>query len=467
MAKQLDTLDATAQARLVKSGEITSLELVEAAIARIEERDPQVNALCVSDFAMARDRAKGALTGAFAGVPFLVKDLIPYPGLRYSLGSRLFAQGVPALASAYSKRLDDAGLVVLGKSTTSELGLLGSTETLLAGRTHNPWGPNLSAGGSSGGAAAAVASGMVPMAHASDGGGSIRIPASMNGLFGFKPGSRRIAGAGVEDMDGLVVEHCVSWSVRDSARLFALTENSASDSDSEYSPVGFVEGPSSKRLRIGYYSDTLMGEAPSASVLSALGETIALCRELGHEVFEIAPPAIVGRAVSDGFFTMAGAGITQLAAMMEPIVGRSLGGDDLEPFTLSLLEWFGTLSETDVAAALAAGKRAGSSMRSYLEDFDVLLCPTIPDEPHEFGWLSPSLDRETILARTERLAGYTAIHNMAGVPAMSVPLAVSPEGLPIGSHFAAKVGSEATLFALAYELEQARPWSCGLPFFSR
>ncbi len=455
-------LDATAQAELVSKGEVTPRELVDAAIQRIEERDSEVHALCARDWDAARTRADSELTGPFAGVPFLIKDLIPYPGLKYSLGSRLFAQGVPALASEYTKRLDGSGLVVLGKTTTSELGLLGSTETLLEGPTRNPWREGLSSGGSSGGAGAAVAAGMVPMAHASDGGGSIRIPAAMHGRFGFKPGRRRTVGAGTEDMNGLVAEHCVSWSVRDSARLLSVTERGPEASSY---PIGFVHGPSSERLRIGVYRTTLMGEEASAEVLAAFEETVTLLRELGHEVVDCAAPKVDGKKVSNGFFAMAGAGIQQLATMMEPMLGREVGEGDLEPFTLELWSWFQSLSEADAAAAHGGLEEVGGQMREFLNGYDVALCPTIPDEPHEIGWLDPKLSRETLLARTERLAGFTAIHNIAGVPAMSVPLAQSSAGLPVGSHFAAPIGQEARLLALAYELEEARPWRNRLPCF--
>ena len=456
-------MDATAQAKLVANGEATPEELVDAAIQRIEELEPTTNALSARDWELARARSRETLGGPFSGVPFLVKDLIPYPGLRYALGSRLFAKGIPALASDYSKRLDAAGLVVLGKTATSELGLLGSTETLLQGATRNPWREGLSSGGSSGGACAAVASGMVPMAHASDGGGSIRIPASMHGLFGLKPSRRRTVGAGTEDMNGLVAEHCASWSVRDSARLLAATERSAG----ELPPIGFVDGPSSRRLKIAVYRTTLMGQEPSSDVASAFEHTVSLCRELGHEVMEVGAPPIDGRKVSSGFFTMAGAGIVALAEMMEPVLGRPLAGEDLEPFTIELWEWYKGLASDEVAAAYSGLEEVGAQMRDYASGYDVLLCPTIPDEPHEIGWIAPTLSKEVLLERTERLAGYTAVHNIAGMPGMSVPLALSAAGLPVGSHFSAPVGQDAILLGLAYELEAARPWAQRLPFFGK
>lgn len=189
MTQELFRLDATAQAELVRTGEVSALELLDATVARIEQLEPRVHALAAHDFDAARRRAALAPEGPLGGVPFLVKDLVAYPGLRHAMGARLFALNVPTEGSPYTERLDAAGLIVFGKTTVSELGLLGSTETRLEGVTRNPWDLARSAGGSSGGAAAAVASGMVPLAHASDGGGSIRGPAAMNGLFGFMPSS--------------------------------------------------------------------------------------------------------------------------------------------------------------------------------------------------------------------------------------------------------------------------------------
>lgn len=459
MTIDLSRLDATAQADLVARGEVTSLELVDAAIARIEALEPRVHALASTDFEGARTRARSAPEGSFGGVPFLAKDLLAVPGQRWSMGSRLFAQNVATEGSPFTARLDAAGLVVLGKTTTSELGLLGSTETRLAGVTRNPWDATRSATGSSGGAAAAVASGMVPMSHASDGGGSIRIPASACGLFGLKPSRGRCVPAGASDLNGLLSEHCVSRTVRDSARLLSVLE----DTHSALPRVGLVEGPSRRRLRIGAYAPTLVGASPVPSVARALEKTVALCRELGHEVTEIPPPAIDGRAVGDAFFTTAGAAMSTMVQQMSALFGRAIGEEDLEPFTLALIEWYRGRGAGAAERATSAIEALGASMRRYLEGYDVVLCPTMPCEAPPLGFLAPDLPFQTIFENMATLAGYTAIHNMAGVPAMSVPLFRSPEGLPIGSHFAAPLGAEATLLALAYELEAASPWIDAYP----
>lgn len=452
-------LDATAQAALVRDGELSALELVDAAIARIEALEPELHALSSHDFDAARERARGELGGPLAGVPFLAKDLLGVPGLPHRFGSRLFAQQVANEHSPYSAALDAAGLNVLGKTTTSELGLMGSTETLLEGATHNPWDLSLSAAGSSGGSAAAVAARLVPMAHASDGGGSIRIPAGVNGVFGLKPSGERMRTSGPGDMNGLVIDHCVSVSVRDSALLLSLTERD----DGPLTPVGFVDGPVPRRIRIGAYHQTLMGAEPSAANREAFEKTVALCESLGHEVVVTDPPPIAGPDVSRAFFTMAGFQLTQLSAMVAPMLGRPPGPDELEPLTLALMAWFAEQPADAFEKAMATLTTAAAAMTDYLAEVDVTLCPTIPVDPYPLGSLTPTMSREAFLERTEALAGYTPIHNFAKAPAMSVPLFQSAAGLPVGSHFAASPGAEATLLSLAYELEAAAPWADRLP----
>ncbi|MDY7233144.1 amidase [Hyalangium rubrum] len=459
----LSRLDAVAQASLVSRGELSALELVDAAIRRIEALEPSIHALASHDFTAARARAAQKPSGPLAGVPFLLKDLLPYPGQRCAMGSRLFRSNMAREGSPYTERLDAAGLITLGKSTTSEFGLLGSTETLLEGVTHNPWDLTRSATGSSGGAAAAVASGMVPLAHASDGGGSIRIPAAACGLFGFMPGRGRLVSTGQALPFDLLRDHCVSRSVRDSALLLSLTEEVGGKAGP---PVGYVDRPLARRLRIGFYSRTIMGDAPDPEVAKALERTIALCTELGHELIEAPPPEFDGPTLSTGFFAISAAALTEVAATMKGMLGRPVGPEDFEPFTLSLIDWYRGLPSDTFSRAMVSFEDAGHRMRSYLDGYDVVLCPTVPVAPFALGTLSPELDRETLIRRTEKLAGYTPIHNIAGVPAMSVPLFTASAGWPIGSHFAARRGEEATLLGLAYQLEQAAPWRDRWPSIS-
>jgi amidase len=382
------------------------------------------------------------------------------------MGARLFAGNVAGAGSPFTERLDAAGLVALGKSATSELGLLGSTETLLEGVTHNPWDLSLSAAGSSGGAAAAVASGMVPLAHANDAGGSIRIPASVTGLFGFKPSrGRTVAASEVQTEFGdLVSDHCISRSVRDSALFLSITE--AVGPQAPFPEVGWVQGPSPRRLRVGVWSRTLMGTEPEPEPRRALDEAAALLARLGHHVEHVAPPTIDGAAVSNGFFTLAGATLGGFFETLRPMLGRAVGAGDLEPFTLELVAHAKRLPPEALARAVGALRAAGKQYLEAIAAHDVVLTPTLATEPWRLGWLSPCLSRVELVRRTEQAVGYTPIHNIAGCPAMSVPLHVTPSGLPIGAHFAAAPGAETSLLALAYELEEAAPWADRWPPYS-
>lgn len=455
-------LDALGMARLVKDGEVTARELMGCALSQVTAQRNPINAVAFVDEARALERAARATEGPFQGVPFLVKELLNYPGLRAGMGSRLFEQHIPTESSAYTQRLDDAGLVVFGNSTSSEFGLLGSTESMSHGPTRNPWNPAYSAGGSSGGSAAAVATGVVPLAHASDGGGSIRVPASLCGLFGFMPSAGRCVSAGNRGtLAELLGEHCVSRSVRDSAALLAATE--ATGAEARYQPIGFCHEPGMRRLRIGYYTRTLVGARPEPEVEASLEDVVELCRGLGHKLEPTSGPAVDGKAISDAFFTLAGGTLVEMAKAMEPILGRSPGPEDLEPFTLDLIRWYREQETGAIKRTMAALQSAAQQMYRFAERFDVLLCPTLAGLPKPLGFLSPQLGREELMARTEAYAGYTPIHNMTGMPAMSVPLSSSPQGLPIGSHFAALPGNDAVLLGLAYELEAAAPWVERLP----
>jgi len=450
----LARLDAVAQAELVSRGELTALDLLEACRRRLELVDPLLHSVVTSDFEAARARAERGLSGPLAGVPFLFKDLCAYPGLRCALGSRLFARNVATSGSAFTDRVDAAGLLTVGKSACSELGLIGSTETLLEGVTHNPWGLTLSASGSSGGAAAAVCAGIVLLAHASDGGGSIRGPAASAGVFGFKPSRGRTlpSSATPSEFDTLLSDGCISRSVRDAALFLSLVE-----SRGILPALGHVREPSGRKLRIGYSTTTLIGTEPDAECLRALEASVGLCRTLGHSV-EPAPRArIDGRALSLAYFTFAGRSLAGMVAMLEPTLGRPVGSEDLEPFTRELIAAAGTPRARDIDVRGSFE----SATRGYLEasaGYDVLLTPTYATPPWQLGWLSPLLGRDELIARTERAVCYTPIHNIVGCPAMSVPLYWTADELPIGSHFAAAVGREDVLLGLAYELEQARPW---------
>jgi amidase len=453
--------DALGLAELVVKKEITPDDLMACALEMTALTKDSINAVAYYDSALGEKKAKKPVKGLFQGVPFLVKDLLMYPGLRSSMGSRLFSQNFVKTGSAYTKKIDSSGLMTFGNTTTSEFGLTGSTETILNGITKNPWDPAYSAAGSSGGSAAAVSSGIVPMAHASDGGGSIRYPASVCGLFGFKPSKDRCAPSmEIENiLSQINSEHCITKTVRDSAAFLSVTEQNGRDAI--FPPIGFIREPDNRCLRIGIYTKTLSGQNPDQEVLEAIEYTAGLCEDLGHEVIPAPLPDIGGgKTYSNGFFITAGFWLLNLVDMMEQALDQKITSNDLEPFTLELMQWTKEMKPTARQKALTDLNSAGLRMMKFAKHFDVLLCPTIALPPQKLGFLSPKLDRKTLIERTERYIGYTPIHNSPanGMCAMSVPLFWGTSGMPIGSHFAALPGREQTLISLAYQLESAAPW---------
>lgn len=463
---RLARLDATAQTTLVERRELTPLDLLAAAQRRYEAINPLVRAIVSVDFDAARERAgrsEGGSPRLFAGVPFACKDLLMVPGMRCAFGSRLLARNVANAGSPLTKKLDEAGLVTFAKTSTSEFGLLGSTETLADGITHNPWNLSLSAAGSSGGAAAAVAAGLVALAHASDGGGSVRIPAGANGVFGFKPSRGRTAPSAptTSSFDALVSDGCVSRSVRDAARWLRAVQSD----ECALEPLPTSAAQRAPRLRIALALRSLMGTEPSSEVRRAIEQTAQLCRELGHTVIEDdvltreADDSSNGRALSDAFFAGAGLSLGAMCAMFSTMLGREPGPEELEPFTLAVIAHARTLGAEAPAMVRRTFERCAARYLDATQHYDVILTPVIAQRPWQLGWLSPLLSREELLRRTESAVCYTPIQNVAGCPAMSVPLCWADDETPIGSHFAAAPGRDSSLLSLAFELEQARPWA--------
>ncbi|MFP2925704.1 amidase [Pyxidicoccus sp. 3LG] len=455
----LARLDGVAQAELLSRGEVSADELFDACQARIDALNPLLRAVVT----VARESPRTSKPGPFSGVPFLVKDATAWPGLRWSMGSRLFSANVARQQTPYGRRLEESGLVCAGKSATSEFGLLSSTETLLEGVTHNPWDLACSTGGSSGGSAAAVAAGLVPLAHANDGGGSIRVPASACGVFGFKPGRGRTVPASFSSSDfgDMTSDHCISRSVRDSALFLSVTEDRSGGT-----PVGFVREPVARKLRIATWTRTMMGAEPELPARRAHDEAVALLVELGHTVETIPPPAFEGSSLADAFFLVAGAAVAGIIDTVDRTRDVPVQTDELEPFTWELVEAFLEYGPDALPHSRAAFARAVQAYSEATRGYDVVLTPTVATGPWRLGHLSPVLSREALLQRTARAIGYTPIHNIAGCPAMSVPLHFPDDGLPIGTHFAAAPGADALLLGLAYQLEQARPWKERWPPYS-
>lgn len=449
-ADEFSGMDAMAQASLVRKKKVSSLELVDAAITRIESVNGQVNAVVTEFFDMARAAAKGKLPDSpLSGVPYLIKDLDDVKGTRHTSGSRLFASVISEKTSPVPESALRAGMVVLGKTNTPEFGLLGTTEGLLLGACHNPWNLGHSTGGSSGGAAAAVASGMLPVAHASDGGGSIRIPASACGVFGMKP-SRGRMNIGLKMAADIGVENCVSRTVRDSAMVFSLSEDAG-----PLKPVGFISGPSKKRLKIAFGTMNYYGKEPHEDVKAAVEATAKLCAGLGHEIVEAKNP-VDGDAFIDAFLTVWASGPAELVALAK---SKGLKPEDvLEPWTIGLAEFYARKPKDSLQTSLAFFAQAERQVNAFMANYDAWLTPVLQTPAPKLGQQAPTVDFDTLYERTVQYVSYTPLHNVAGTPAMSVPLGFAKDGLPIGSQFAAAMGGEGLLYALAHELEAAQPW---------
>jgi len=459
--------DALSLAALVRSGRATPAELLDAALARQAEVDPAIHSIVIPMVDEARAAIRSGLPeGPFHGVPFLLKDLhVLYAGVRTTNGCRFFADDVPDHDSELVTRYKRAGLVIFGKTASPEFGLTTTTESLLFGQTHNPWSHAHSAGGSSGGAAAAVAAGILPAAHASDGGGSIRIPASCCGLFGLKPSRGRMPfgpDAG-EGWSGMSTMHAVTRSVRDSAALLDAT--AGADLGAPYHapprarPYLDEVGAPPGRLRIALLRESFNGSPTHPDCVAAVDSAAGLCGELGHRVEEAVIRVDVPALGAASQSIMAGNLLATLEDRGQQL-GRSFGRDDVESFTFIMTEAVRKRGASDYARAIRTIHTLGRQIERFLQDYDLILTPTMAVPPQKLGVLSLSNpDLETYIRSVTATVGYTQVFNASGHPAMSVPLHWSQEGLPIGVQFAARLGDEAALFRLAAQLESARPWA--------
>jgi amidase len=461
-------LDATAQAELVRRKQVKPIELVEAAIARIERLNPQLNAVILPLYDDARRAASaGNLPdGPFRGVPYLIKDLLAsYAGARMTGASAFTRDYVAPKDSELVRRLKRAGLIIVGKTNTPELGILPTAEPKLFGATRNPWNLERTTGGSSGGSAAAVAAGLVPAAHANDGGGSIRIPASCCGLFGLKPTRGRVPlGPDLGDiMNGLVAEHAVTRSVRHSAALLDAVAGPEPGDPHEAPPPArpFAQeiGTSPGKLHIGFTAKAPTGVPVHADCVRAVEEAAKLCVELGHHVEEAAPE-INGEMYLDVFIKVWAAGVAWSVAIAEYETRRTARSEDFEPLTWALVEMGRKLPAPQYLVAWTALQGLARRIAQFFVHHDIWLTPTLALPPVPLGHFdSPPSDPLAGLRRATEFVPFTPFANITGQPAMSVPLFWNAEGLPIGSHFVARFGDEATLFRLAAQLEQARPWA--------
>ncbi|MFZ4875895.1 amidase [Janthinobacterium sp. Mn2066] len=463
--------DGLGLARLVRDGEVRADELHKLAQHALSIVNPRINAV-VEHWPAGNESI--AANAPFAGVPFLIKDIaVTMAGKRVEYGSRLAAGHVAQADSCLMTKFRQAGLVTLGRTSTPEMAFATTTEPVLTGATRNPWNLALSAGGSSGGAAAAVAAGIVPLAHATDAAGSIRVPAASTGLFGLKPSRGRVSNG--PDMDeifsGLGVQLGLSRSVRDSAALLDAVQGgaagepyvTAAPGHGWLSQVGVEPG----KLRIGVLRDAWNGARPMPQISAALDATVRLLEGLGHQV-EAANPVL---GVSWEAFVLANARIwcANLVGWIDGLAqqhGRAVSFDTLEAATLACYRYGKTVSAVDFVAALAVRNTVTRHSGAFFAQYDVLLTPTLPDLPWQLGRYAENEDQLDGIGWTARLfehSPYTPLANVAGLPAMSVPLAMSADGVPIGMQFMAGYGADGVLLRLAGQLERAAPWSARRP----
>src|SRR5213593_1570651 len=456
--------DALGLAELVRRRRVSPGELLEAAIERVAARNPAINAVTMPLYDYGRAAiAAGLPDGPFTGVPFLMKDLTAsIAGVKMTRSSRFFADAPPPAAdSEHVTRLKRAGLVIFGRTNTCELGLSLTCEPQLHGPTRNPWDPTRISGGSSGGAAAAVGARMLPMAHASDGFGSIRAPAACCGLVGLKPtrGRNTMAPYTGEGLGGCSTEHAVTLSVRDCAALLDATAG-AGPGDPYVAPpparpflseIGAAPG----RLRIAWTATPPNGAPIDAEPLRVLRETAALCADLGHQV-EQAEPAIDGATVVTTFLTLAAANtVVNLAG--HP-TGKKAGPSDVERVTWATAQRGERVSAADYVRATQTMHRLGRQMAAFHSRYDVLLTPGLATLPPKLGFIDMMLDDfDEYWRRVFHFSPFTVWFNLTGQPAMMLPLGRA-QGLPIAVQLVARFGDEGTLFRLGSQLEAARPW---------
>lgn len=454
------TLDAIGQADLVAAGEMSAATLIEHAAERMRRVNPKINAVIYADVERALTQAE-TVDGLLGGLPYLIKDLNAYRDMPLTFGSRLFADNIATTQSPYTDRLDAAGLVVMGKTNTPEFGLLPSTEPALHGATRNPWNLNHTPGGSSGGAAAAVAARIVPAAQASDGGGSIRIPAAQCGLFGLKPSRGRFPDQGYDTQPWPIsIKHAVTLSVRDSALLLALCERT---DNSSMLPVGFVMPEDTRKKRIALSLPALSG-APDDDIAQAVLRTAQTLESLGHDIIPVEQTPLLDAAFNTHFLTLWASiafRISQQVAERTGMPARDSGL--LEPATTALAQLFTQLPASSLETAQRGLAQYEQTVQSFLGDYDAWLTPVTASAAPPIGYFAPDLDFDTLSERVARFTGYTPIHNAAGTPAMSIPAGLSANGLPIGVQIAAPLGHEATLLSIGYQLESINPWIQQLP----
>jgi amidase len=464
---EYDKYDALGLAELIAKKEITPAELLDAVRQRVEEINPKINAFSQLFFDKAAEQIQAGMgEGPFQGVPFALKDLGQYlDGTITSAGGRVWKDQLADYDSTLVTRYKQAGLVIFGKTTSPELGLTTTTESVLYGQTRNPWDRERTSGGSSGGASAAVASRILPMAHASDGGGSIRIPASCCGLFGLKPtrGRAPMGPKQFEGWNGLSAHHAVTISVRDSAAL--LDVSSGPELGAPYyappqqRPFLMEVGADPGELRIALIVDSPSGTPVDSECKKAATEAAKLCEDLGHKVEEV-PWPVDPEIMRGAFLTIVNVSVAKALDEAATPLGRAVTDQDVEPVTWAMARQGRDVSSVAYSRAIATIHQVGFTMAKFQQTYDVILNPTLGKPPVQLGLLSLSpTDMRTFMKEITEFSPFTAIYNVTGQPSMSAPLHWTSDGLPVGVMFSARFGDEATLFRLASQLEKAKPWA--------
>lgn len=470
---EYEGFDAVELAAHLRDGRLTPLEVLDAAMARAEARS-QLNAVALRHDEQAKEAAQQlsrlgqaersslADNAPLLGVPFALKDLgVAMQGTITTQGCAFFKDAVSSQDSTLVQRYRAAGLNIFAKTTTPEFGQTATTESRLFGLTRNPWNLDYSAGGSSGGAAAAVAAGILPVAHASDGGGSIRIPASHCGLFGLKP-SRGLVPMGPKMLEGwlgLSAHHVISRSVRDSALLLQLTQGPEAGSRTFPQPGRLMDAIARppRRLRIALMEKNPFGTPVHPDCLDAAHAAARLCESLGHSVELAAPQLAIGEMfASMGVATAAG--MLTTVTMREKELGRTAREDEFEPLNWRSLQLARAYSAEQVFVARTVFDQAARTLDLFLGEYDLILSPVTAAPAPLLGAMSLDQPYEDFVKVAMTASPFTAMFNMSGHPAMSVPLHWNAAGMPIGAQFAGPFGGEATLLALAAQLEQAAPW---------
>ncbi|MFL5345585.1 MAG: amidase [Hyalangium sp.] len=460
------TFDGLGLAELVRRREVKPEELVQTALSAIEAVNPSINAV-IGLVDPGSTLEKGLPQGPFSGVPFLLKDLVLHmAGVPTDLGCRLFQGLVVPHDTTLMARYRQAGVVPLGRTNTPELGFNATTEPVLYGPTRNPWHPEFSSGGSSGGSAAAVSAGIVPVAYANDGAGSIRIPAALCGLFGMKPTRGRTpAGPDVADgLNGLGVEHVLSRSVRDCAAMLDATRGPDVGDPYTLTPPErpYLEevGREPGRLRIAVSRASASGAVADPECVAAVESAAKLCQELGHDVVETSPRYSL-EALEEALVAIWSSATATWVDGLSAMMGRKPGPEVLEASVWATVEHGRGVKAVALQRAFAIMNHVSRDLGRFFVEHDVLLTPTLPVAPYRLGTLNanaPTTVQEW-MKRLFSFCAFTTVFNVTGQPAMSVPLHWSDQGLPVGVQFAGRLGDEATLFRLAGQLERARPWA--------